>query len=70
MGQVQYSYLRIQGEGFGGRFFSGIREAIDQKAAEGWRYCGFVPVYQNRHGAYDNIDLIFEKEKTGDGTDE
>ena len=43
----------------------GHREAILRRAAEGWRYAGFVPAKQRAGGFIESIDLIFERE-TGD----
>ena len=34
---------------------------IKRRAAEGWRYVGWVPVEQNSHGVIQAISLIFEK---------
>ena len=39
------------------------RNIIDNAAAEGWRYAGFLPVSQTVHGAVLEYDLIFEREK-------
>lgn len=38
------------------------RNIID-RAAEGWRYVGFLPVQQTLYGAILEYDLIFEQEK-------
>ena len=44
---------------------TGHREAILRRAAEGWRYAGFVPAKQRDGGYIESIDLVFERE-TGD----
>ena len=42
---------------------SGHRELIAQRAAEGWRYTGWIPTVQRATGQIDRVDLIFEREK-------
>ena len=41
---------------------NGHREVIAQRAAEGWRYVGWLPTTQRATGQIDQIDLIFERE--------
>lgn len=41
---------------------SGHREIIAQRAADGWRYVGWLPTTQRGTGQIDRIDLIFERE--------
>ena len=36
----------------------------DKYANDGWRYVGFVPVLQRGNGYIEEIELIFEKEKS------
>lgn len=38
------------------------RTIIDKRAADGWRYVGFVPTRQRGTGHTQEIDLIFEKQ--------
>ena len=38
------------------------RSIIDRRAAEGWRYVGYVPTKQRGTGHVQELDLIFEKE--------
>ena len=38
------------------------QEVIRRRAAEGWRYAGFVPVVQRSSGYIEEIDLVFERE--------
>jgi len=40
----------------------GHREIILRRAAEGWRYAGFVPKKQRTGGFIESIELIFERE--------
>ena len=41
-----------------------MRDVIDKYANDGWRYVGFVPVLQRGNGYIEEIELIFEKEKS------
>ncbi len=38
------------------------RSVIDKRAADGWRYVGFIPAKQRGTGHIQQMDLIFEKE--------
>ena len=38
------------------------REIINSRAADGWRYVGFIPTEQRGTGHTEELDLIFEKE--------
>lgn len=38
------------------------RAVIDEYAAHGWRYVGFVPTAISDYGKFKEIDLIFEKD--------
>lgn len=40
------------------------RETILRRAAEGWRYVGWIPT-QQLNGAVMQMDLIFERETEG-----
>ena len=42
----------------------GHREIILRRAAEGWRYAGWIPS-QQVDGSITEIDLIFEREQGG-----
>ena len=37
------------------------RPLIDQRAAHGWRYVGYIPTRQRGTGHIQKMDLIFEK---------
>ena len=38
------------------------RDIIDARAAQGWRYVGYLPVKQRGTGHIEELELIFEKE--------
>lgn len=44
----------------------GHREAILRRAADGWRYAGFIPKTQRAGGFIEAVDLIFEREQPED----
>ncbi len=46
----QYTYVTIQNEKFWGADFTTHREIIDEYAAKGYRYIGFLPTVQNDYG--------------------
>ena len=58
----QYTYVTIQNEKFLDVSFTAHREIIDEYAAKGYRYIGFLPTVQNDYGKIKEIDLIFEKD--------
>ena len=37
------------------------RSVIDEHAAQGWRYVGYIPTHFTSNGASKEIDLIFER---------
>ncbi len=39
------------------------REIIARRAAEGWRYAGYVPRRQRGSGYMETIDLVFERQR-------
>ena len=58
----EYQYIPLD---TGGGFFSGgseHRKIIDEWAAKGWRYVGFMPMDFPSHGGISCVDLIFERE--------
>lgn len=57
-----YEYERIQAKGFFDYTTQEHQEIINQRAGDGWRYVGFIPVLQVGHGFIVEMDLIFEKE--------
>ena len=56
----QYEYVNIKM----GKLFSSKteehRKVIDEYAARGYRFVGFVPTYIDTDGKINRIDLIFE----------
>ena len=58
----RYEYVRLHSSKWIGANFEGHRGIIDQKAQQGWRYAGFLPVIVNDYGKFKDIDLIFEKD--------
>ena len=63
-----YQYHRmttkVSGLGITEYRFEKLRDVIDEYANDGWRYVGFVPVLQRGNGYIEEIELIFEKEKS------
>lgn len=43
----------------------GHQDIIRRRAAEGWRYAGWLPTKQVGHGHITEIELIFERERGG-----
>lgn len=39
------------------------QEVIRRRAAEGWRYVGFLPKRQRAAGFLEIIDMVFERER-------
>lgn len=61
---LEYSFETIAADrGFLGKTL-GHQEAILRRAAEGWRYAGWIPARQVNGGVAD-IDLVFEREQGG-----
>lgn len=68
MYRYEYETVRcdLGGWGFGSGNVYNIedyRSIIDKRAADGWRYVGYIPTKQRRTGHTQEMDLIFEKEK-------
>lgn len=55
---------KVSGLGITEYRFEKLRDVINRYANEGWRYVGFVPVLQRGNGYIEEIELIFEKEKS------
>ena len=62
MKKYRYEYVKVVYEGVYAMKLQEHREIIDRRAADGWRYVGYVPTHESSHGATCVIDLIFEKE--------
>ena len=62
-----YEYQYIVLDTGGGIFMNNCegkhREIIEEEAARGWRYVGYVPMEFSGRGGISSIDLIFEREK-------
>ena len=59
----EYTYVDVQ---IGKFFFSSSedhRAIINEHAAQGWRYVGFVPTDIDGHGRITAMDLIFERDR-------
>ena len=56
----RYEYVKLNINSFFGAGSEEHRQIIDEYAAKGYRYVGFVPTYMNEHGKIKEIDLIFE----------
>ena len=39
------------------------QKVILRRAADGWRYVGFIPRYQRAGGFIETIDLVFERRR-------
>ena len=59
----RYEYERVVYEGvMVAKLIDEHRVVIDRRAADGWRYAGYIPVYESARGVIQAIDLIFEKD--------
>lgn len=58
----QYEYVRIHVDSFFGTASEKHRAVIDEYAAKGWRYAGYIPVRVTGHGVVTDLDLIFERD--------
>lgn len=63
-----YEYERVSSNISGWGMISGNRygteeykQIINRRAAEGWRYVGFIPAVQRGTGHVEEMDLIFER---------
>lgn len=65
----KYEYVTVSAEmeGYLAKFnnklsLDNYREIINARAAEGWRYVGYMPIRESREGYLRDLDLIFERE--------
>ena len=58
----QYEFEEVVMGGLFGSRTVAHEAVIKRRAAEGWRYVGWVPVEENGHGVTQAISLIFEKD--------
>lgn len=61
----EYKYVTLY---VGGGFWinnseCGHRSVIDEHAAQGWRYVGYIPTCFTGNGGSKEIDLIFERRR-------
>ena len=56
----QYEYVNININAFMGAGSEEHRRIIDEYAAKGYKYVGYIPTDINDHGKVREIDLIFE----------
>jgi len=56
----KYEYVNININQFLGSGSDEHRQIIDQYAAKGYRYVGYIPTDINGHGVTRQVDLIFE----------
>lgn len=69
---LEYEFETVNCDDGGGGYslFGGIgietlrhQEVICQRAANGWRYAGFIPKRQRGGGFIEMIDLVFERQR-------
>lgn len=58
----RYEYEEVVMNGLFGSHTVAHQNVINRRAAEGWRYVGYIPLEENGHGVTQAIDLIFEKD--------
>ncbi|WP_274380779.1 DUF4177 domain-containing protein [Anaerosporobacter faecicola] len=56
----QYEYVNVHISKFCGAKSEEHREIINQYAAKGYRYVGFIPTKISDYGKIKDMDLIFE----------
>ena len=59
----QYEYVSVHIGKLFGTASKEYREIINNYAAKGWRYVGFLPKRQRAAGFLEIIDLVFERER-------
>ncbi len=58
----QYEYVSVHIGRFVGAKSEEHRAIIDEYAAKGYRYVGYIPTDISDYGKFKDIDLIFEKD--------
>ena len=58
----KYEYVSVHFGKFCGAKSEEHREIIDQYAARGWSYVGFIPTDISDYGKIKDMDLVFEME--------
>lgn len=59
----KYEYIQVHINKFVGAKSEEHRSIIDEYAAKGYRYVGFIPTNISDYGKIKDIDLIFEKDE-------
>ena len=59
---MRYEYVEVHIKRFLGAGSKEHRRLIDEYAAKGYRYVGFIPVNMTDYGKIKDVDLIFEIE--------
>lgn len=58
----KYEYVRLRIGKFIGAKSEEHRAVIDDYAARGWRYVGYIPAAINDYGKILQLDLVFEQD--------
>lgn len=59
----KYEYVQVHIGKFVGAKSEEHRRIIDEYAAKGYRYAGFIPTNMSDYGKIKDMDLIFEKDE-------
>ena len=59
---MRYEYVEVHINRFLGAGSKEHRRLIEEYAAKGYRYVGFIPVNMTDYGKIKDVDLIFEIE--------
>lgn len=62
---LEYEFERVTGGGVFSTVIDGHQNVIRRRAAQGWRFAGWIPAKQKGYGYIAEIDLIFEREQGG-----
>lgn len=46
-----------------GLTLEGHQAIIRARAADGWRYCGWLPLWQRAEGYIEQVELVFERQE-------
>ncbi|MCD8331205.1 MAG: DUF4177 domain-containing protein [Oscillospiraceae bacterium] len=66
MYECQYVTFHVGGGVFIDNRACKHRAVIDEYAAQGWRYAGYIPTRFTGNGGSEEIDLIFERHRGED----
>lgn len=58
----KYEYVNVKSQGLYNYGFVGYKEIINEYAAKGYKYVGYIPT-DMVNGAIIKIDLVFEKDE-------